>query len=400
MCNFNIKRQINKLYTLTTVSYFRIAGASWVALLALRGFSLLQIGILESIFHIASSCFEIPSGVVADVFGRKRTLALSKLVSVLSCLAMILSDNFGTVAFAIAFSAISYNLESGTIEALAYDSLKSVKQEEKYNQYASTEMMLYRITSSTATLCAGVALWLGYKKAYAIDIFFGMIALGIVCSLREISGFTGADDKLINSQTDEHNKEQMSEEKQERMNEEETDQKNIQNIRISERLQNVLTESWHFMKNNRKARSIMIVNALIGAVSTLVLFFLQAKLPEKGIPKWGLGFALLFMEMGGIVGSRLILKFPKASYKVVFAVTSALVLAGFAAEHSTLFYVMALGGFIAAVGDDALQVRTNALLHDMFPSEQRATLVSMESFSFSVIMIVLSPLAGFVFTYW
>ena len=64
MRNFNIKRQINKLYTLTTVSYFRIAGASWVALLALRGFSLLQIGILESIFHIASSCFEIPSGVV------------------------------------------------------------------------------------------------------------------------------------------------------------------------------------------------------------------------------------------------------------------------------------------------------------------------------------------------
>ena len=195
MRNFNIKRQINKLYTLTTVSYFRIAGASWVALLALRGFSLLQIGVLESIFHIASSCFEIPSGVVADVFGRKKTLAFSKLVSVLSSLAMILSDNFGTVAFAIAFSAISYNLESGTIEALAYDSLKSVKQEEKYNQYASTEMMLYRITSSTATLCAGGALWLGYKKAYAIDIFFGMIALGIACSLREISGFTNADSK-------------------------------------------------------------------------------------------------------------------------------------------------------------------------------------------------------------
>ena len=85
-------------------------------------------------------------------FGRKRTLALSKLVSVLSCLAMILSDNFGTVAFAIAFSALSYNLESGTIEALAYDSLKSVRQEKKYNRYASTEMMLYRITSSTATL--------------------------------------------------------------------------------------------------------------------------------------------------------------------------------------------------------------------------------------------------------
>lgn len=61
---------------------------------------------------------------------------------------------------------------------------------------------------------------------------------------------------------------------------------------------------------------------------------------------------------------------------------------------------MALGGFIAAAGDDSLQVRTNALLQDMFPSEQRATLTSVESFTFSVIMIVLSPFAGFVFTYW
>ena len=70
------------------------------------------------------------------------------------------------------------------------------------------------------------------------------------------------------------------------------------------------------------------------------------------------------------------------------------------AEHSAYYGIMALGGFIAAVGDDALQVRTNALLQDMFPSEQRATLISMESFLFSVIMIVLSPLAGFVFTVW
>ena len=72
MRKFNIKAQIHKLYTLTTVGYFRIAGASWVALLALRGFSMFEIGILESIFHIVSSSFEIPSGIVADVFGRKK----------------------------------------------------------------------------------------------------------------------------------------------------------------------------------------------------------------------------------------------------------------------------------------------------------------------------------------
>ena len=138
------------------------------------------------------------------------------------------------------------------------------------------------------------------------------------------------------------------------------------------------------MKSAKRAMKLMIVNSLIGAADTLLLFFLQAKLPERGIPHRLLGAALLFMEVGGIIGSKLITKLPKLSYRCVFCISS----------------VMALGGFIAAVADDALQVRTNVLLQDMFPSEQRATLTSLESFTFSVIMIVLSPLAGFAFTYW
>ena len=127
---------------------------------------------------------------------------------------------------------------------------------------------------------------------------------------------------------------------------------------------------------------------------------MQAKLPERGIPHRLLGAALLFMEIGGIIGSKLITKLPKLSYRCVFCISSVMVLAGIVAEHSPMYAVMALGGFIAAVADDALQVRTNVLLQDMFPSEQRATLTSLESFTFSVIMIVLSPLAGFAFTYW
>lgn len=58
----------------------------------------------------------------------------------------------------------SYDIESGTREALAYDSLKSVNSENDYNKFASTEMMLYRITSSLATLCAGLTLWLDIKE--------------------------------------------------------------------------------------------------------------------------------------------------------------------------------------------------------------------------------------------
>lgn len=101
-----------------------------------------------------------------------------------------------------------------------------------------------------------------------------------------------------------------------------------------------------------------------------------------------------------MVGAKLILRFERARFAAVFAVTAALVLTGILVEHSGLYVVMAAGGFLAALGDDALQVRANALLQDMLPSEQRATLISVNSLSFSLIMIVLSPFAGWFFTVW
>ena len=144
----------------------------------------------------------------------------------------------------------------------------------------------------------------------------------------------------------------------------------------------------------------MFCNSLVGTVDILLLFFLQAKLPEAGIPQAALGFALFFMEMGGILGAKIILKFERLRYRSIFAITALLVLFGVLLEHSGIYIAMAIGGFIAAFSDDALQVRTNTLLQNMFPSEQRATLISIESFTFSMIMIVLSPLAGILFSHW
>ena len=372
MRKFNIKAQILKLYTLTTVGYFRIAGASWVALLALRGFSMFEIGMLESIFHIVSSSFEIPSGVVADVFGRKKTMVLASLVSFVSGLFMILSNNFWSVAFAIGFSALSYNLESGTREALAYDSLKFAGQEEKYNKFASTEMMLYRITSSTATLCAGFALWLGYRKAYAFDIVFSLIAIGIACSLNEVS--VSNDENTDNRENNNPNANK--------------------NAKIVYRLKNVITESWRFMITNKKARSIMVINALIGAVSTLVLFFLQAKLPLVGLNDALLGPALFVMGLGAAFGAKAAGFFPKWKYKKYIIISSIGVAFAFAMVFTELPYVMVLGGFAGSFFDDFIEVRTDIILNEMIPSEQRATLISVNSFMFSIVMIVMSTLMG------
>lgn len=379
-----IKKQIRGLYLSTVVGNLSLTGA-WVAILAARGYSLAEIGLAETVFHITSLLLEIPSGVFADLFGRKKMLLVSSFLRMIGNVVMILSGNLFMVCLSLAFHAASYNFASGSGDALAYDSLKLVQREAYYEKYASNQLIIYRLCAGVSTMCAGFALLIGHRAAYGVDILMSVIQMGILSSLYEAK--VGGSEDVAYGAAEEANGGESSRKK-----------KLINSVKYA--LIQCVVSSLSFMKRERKALAFMFANSFVGAVDILLLFFLQAKLPAAGMPGWALGFALFFMEMGGILGAKIILKWKHLRHRNLFAVTAALVLLGVAAEHSGIWLFMTAGGFMAAFSDDALQVRTNTILQDMFPSEQRATLISMESFTFSVIMVVLSPLAGLFFSRW
>ena len=368
---FSAKRQLRLLYMNTSFGAFQIAGASWVALLAARGFSLVEIGFAESVFHVASLLFEVPSGVISDVFGRKRSMVLSQCMTILSALLMLCSDSLAGVLPAMVFSAFGYNFLSGTREALAWETLKADGREAEYDGYASTDMMLYTFFSSLATLCAGLALTLGYRRAYLIDIGLGALGLTLALRLIEIGrprengkGAPGA----ASGET------------------------------VWKQVFSCLRESGRFLLHSRKAMELILQNAAVGAAATLLRFFLQARLPEKGLPDALLGPALFLMGLGGAAGARLILCCKSWSYAKVFAVSAAVVTGCVAASLLPVPAVMVVGGFLAALSDNFLQVRSDVRLYEMVPAEQRATLISVSSLCFSAVMIVLSPLFGILFS--
>ena len=364
---FKIKNQIRKLYASSVLGNLSLTGA-WVAILAARGFSLPEIGLAETAYHAASLLTEIPSGTLADVCGRKRMLMVSTVIHILASIAMILSDGILMVCLSIALYAVCDSFASGSGDALAYDSMKAAGKESDYDRYESNQLIIYRFFGGISTLCAGFALIIGYRIAYATGIVISLVQIGILVSLKEIR----------------------------------TDQTKSRPAALSflKALFGCFRDSLRFLKKEVKAFMLMMTNSLVGAADILLLFFLQAKLPIAGIPDEWLGPALFLMQLGGIIGAKTALRFRKSNYRNTFLVTAGFVLAGIALEHSGCYMLMTAGGFLAALADDALQVRTNTRLQDMFPSEQRATLISIECFTFSIIMIVLSPLAGFFFSIW
>ena len=86
----NLKKQIRTLYITGVLGNLSLTGA-WVVILAARGFSLVQIGFAETMFHITSLICEIPSGMLADMYGRKKMLVLGNLMAITGDLVMFLS---------------------------------------------------------------------------------------------------------------------------------------------------------------------------------------------------------------------------------------------------------------------------------------------------------------------
>ena len=369
------RKQIQKLLVLDGACGFMIAGASWVTLLAARGFTTIEIGLAESIFHTASMLFEIPSGAIADVFGRKKVLFASRIAAILSSLLMILSDSFFMIGIAMVISALSYNLASGTREALAYDTLKQADIEKEYNRFAANDMVIYQISSSLATLLAGVALMLGYRRAYLVDILLGILSLLIIRSMYEASvGKTC-------SQTLPEGENASSEKKT-----------------FSRRFAEVAKESASFLYNSPKARWIIALNSVSGAVSILILFFLQAKLPQLHLPRLWLGPALFFMGLGSALGAKVAEALASCRLRRILLFSFPGVALAFGSVFTGDYRLMIAGGFIGAFADNLFCVRSDVTLNHMIPSEQRATLVSVNSFSFSVVMILLSPVFGLIFS--
>lgn len=356
------KRQIRKLYLAAVFESFALGNAAWVALLAQRGYSIGQIGILEAIFHVVSLSGEIPSGVMADVIGRKKVMVLSRIMSLLSALAMIFSRSFWSIAIAVGISALSYNLASGTREALAYESLKAYGKESEYNRFSATEMMIYRIGTACSTFLAGFSLMLGYRKAYSLDVVFGIFGVVTALGLCEMAQPSVSDKDGI------------------RM-----------------RFKACVTESILFLRKNPKVMGLILVNSFVGAVSTLLLFFLQAKLPQMGLKPSLLGPALFLMQMGAAFGAKLVQYCQKLRFRKIIACSVVGIMAGLVSLIFGNPYFVIAGGFIAAFFDDFMEVRADIMLNEQIPSEQRATLVSVSSFCFSMIMILLSPFMGWIF---
>ncbi len=110
-----------------------VFGALFIVYLLSINFVPAQIGILLGTQRIATIVSELPTGVFADKFGRKKSVLLSFFFSAVLAIFWLLSKNFFVLLAASALGGVAFTFQSGAKESLMIRSLECGQDDKKRN---------------------------------------------------------------------------------------------------------------------------------------------------------------------------------------------------------------------------------------------------------------------------
>ena len=355
------KGNIPLLAGLEFTSYFGIT-SFWILFFIQNGLSLLQIGLLESIFHGTSLLCEIPSGMLADRFSYKTNLYLARLASIVSSILILFGQgNFWIYALAMMVSAWSYNFDSGTSTAFLYDSAVEAGQKDRYLQISSFLSGVAEVTRTLGTVVAGFFIHGALAWTYLIAIGLSFLSIILIYFMKESMAKREKNESLT-----------------------------FKTIVLQVR------KEWH---EKPVLFYWMMTYQLVGTLMCMFYFYYQQKISD--LAGWqvslvmliGSGLNLIAVYVASQIGKKWN---SNRVFPTLVALTGLALLLVFFGTPFAFLLVYLLTDTLYAVYQP---IYFNDL-QGYLPSSVRATMLSINSMLFSLSMIVIFPLTGWLIDRW
>lgn len=341
----NYSKNISKLYFIAffhnLIPAYVIERLFWQE----RGMTVLMVVLCEIIYAVTIVICELPTGILADKFGRKALLVFGAVLSMLEFIILLVAFNFWTFAFVVFLAGIAGACTSGASNALLYDSLLVTKQEHSFEKIVGRLNSLDLIGSLLAALSGSfLAKVIGFEFNYILSVGSMFIALAFTVFLMEPPIQT-----------------QVKEEK-------------------GQKLKVYLDQSISFFKGNPKLVSIITNAMALGACVTYLDEFWQLYLDEisYSILFFGVFSAVISLARipGNLIAASLLNYFSAETIILSVLGVSA---AGFfmTALFPGVFGIIAM--LIIFLASGVVDPVVSGYLHHRGSSEIRATLESIQS---------------------
>jgi MFS family permease len=325
------------------------------------GLSYSEIFWIFTIGAVFSFFIEIPTGIFADLYGKRKSIILSKLFIACAFLAFGFADSFITLLLANVVYEVGKSFRSGTETAFVFDYLKESNQEKKYSTIKANQKFYARISESIATAVGGfIATLFGFNMVFliaAIPATLNFLQTLTWAHIKEHDGLKSFAETLRFARTA------------------------IKDILLHKDIRRIVL-------------NILMYSSLLAAV----LPFVQPYMVDAGIPleSFGLVYTTFLILVAFLV--RYVSKLEDAfgSIRIINVVTLLscipLLILGFG--FTSLFGVILF--FLLIMVENLRSPIANALFHETISSDNRATMGSiLELFKTAGTLIIL-PAVGYI----
>lgn len=321
-------------------------------------FSELEYLALHAVYSGVIAFLEVPSGYIADVWGRKPALTFGMLFGVLGFSVYSFTGGLWFFLIAEILLGVGHSLLSGADSALLYDSLLENKQEEKYLKHEGSITAVGNLSEVAAAGFVSIIIFSSYRQYFQLQTIIA--AIGFLASFF-----------LVEPQL--HYK------------------------KLSGSMKGIIDVITHTFKEEPKLRNLILFSSVIGFASLSMAWLAQPILDRMGIDHTKFGFSWAALNLLVAFGSIMALRIAK-SFSVITCLlfmTIPLSLAYFIIGIKiNLWSVIPLALFFFVRG--TAHPILKKYINELTTSERRATILSVRSLIIRIMFLIMGPLLGVV----
>ncbi len=347
-----------KFYLFRVFSALEITISIFILFLLANNLSMTKVMILETIFIAMVLLLEVPSGVFADLYGRKTSVSLAMLCASISFVIFGLGTTFLTFFIAQIFAAFWWVLTSGADSALIYDSLKEIKKEKQYAKIFGKGSFYSLLTWAVASLISGfLAIYLGYRVLFFITAFIFFLGFLVTLWFKE---------PPIHKKV--HKKNYFKH----------------------------LIEALKFSYSHKIVKNLIIYSGMFAALGHLTWFVIQPFYDQSTLPKYIVGIATFIYFIGAAIGNllaeKIIKRIKEEKLLILILLIGSLSFIGiFFVSKLFALLLIATMSFVCGIRD----LVVNKGINEHTDSHHRATVISIQSMSKSLMYAIFAPLIGY-----
>ena len=307
-----------------------------------------------SIAYASSALFEIPTGMISDLVGRKLTTIFGTICSAACVIVYAIGGSYWMLIAGALIQGLSGSFFSGNNDALLHDSLKALNKEHEYHIHFGRTSSMFQIGLAFASIAGSIMASISFSVVMWLSVIPQILAFIISLFITEPSVSTNKYVKPVD-----HMKYSLKE-----------------------------------FSNNRKLRLLTMASMFRFALGESG-YFLRSAFINSIWPLWAVGFSNFLSNIGGAFSYYFSGKIiNKYSHKTVlwFEILFNRFLNLTALLFPTVISPVLMGFTSVAYG--AGSVSLNSLQQKEFTQNQRATMGSMTSLMGYLLFGVISVLLG------